>query len=59
MANGDLAGQRIASVEERVEAIQSALDERGFKATQAVDELDHLAQEEWIPRNGARVVAKA
>ena len=59
MANGDLAGQRFASVEERVEAIQSALDERGFKATQAVDELDHLAQEEWIPRNGARVVAKA
>jgi len=59
MANGDLAGQRIASVEERVEAIQSALDERGFKATQAVDELDHLAQEEWVPRNGARVVAKA
>ncbi len=59
MTDGDLAGQRIASVEERVEAIQSALDERGFKATQAVDKLDHLAQEEWVPRNGAKVVAKA
>jgi nitrile hydratase subunit alpha len=59
MANGDLTGQHIASVEERVEAIQSALDERGFKAAQAVEELDHLAQEEWVPRNGARVVAKA
>ncbi|MEO7242099.1 MAG: nitrile hydratase subunit alpha [Variovorax sp.] len=59
MADGDLAEQRFASVEERVEAIQSALDERGFKATQAVDEFDHRAQEEWVPRNGARVVAKA
>lgn len=59
MANVDLARQRVASLEERVEAIQSALDERGFNATQAVDELDHLAQEEWVPRNGARVVAKA
>ena len=59
MANGDVAAQRIASVEDRVAAIQSALDERGFKATQAVDELDHLAQEEWIPQNGARIVAKA
>jgi len=50
---------RSASVEQRVDAIQAALDERGFKATQAVDELGHKAQEEWLPRNGARVVAKA
>lgn len=48
-----------ATVEQRVDAIQAALDERGFKATQAVDELGHKAQEEWLPRNGARVVAKA
>jgi nitrile hydratase subunit alpha len=48
-----------ASMEQRVDAIQAALDERGFKATQAVDELGHKAQEEWLPRNGARVVAKA
>ena len=59
MANDDLAGQRVASVEARVDAIQSALDERGFKATPAVEELGHAAQEEWVPQNGARVVAKA
>jgi nitrile hydratase subunit alpha len=49
----------IATALQRVDAIQAALDERGFKATQAVDELGHKAQEEWLPRNGARVVAKA
>jgi nitrile hydratase subunit alpha len=49
----------ISSPLQRVDAIQAALDERGFKATQAVEELGHKAQEEWLPRNGARVVAKA
>jgi nitrile hydratase subunit alpha len=48
-----------ASALRRVDAIQAALDERGFKASQAVDELGHKAQEEWLPQNGARVVAKA
>lgn len=48
-----------ASMEQRVEAIQAAFDERGFMATAAVQELDHLAQEQWVPRNGACVVAKA
>ena len=50
---------RVATPVERADAIQAALDERGFKATQAVEELGHKAQEEWLPRNGARVVAKA
>ncbi|HVO90578.1 MAG TPA: nitrile hydratase subunit alpha [Casimicrobiaceae bacterium] len=48
-----------ATPEQRVAAIQAALDARGLDATQTVEELDHLAQEQWIPRNGARVVAKA
>jgi nitrile hydratase len=51
--------QRTASVEARVDAIQSAFDERGMKASEAVEELSHLAQEKWIPENGARVVARA
>jgi len=50
---------RTASPEQRVDAIQAALDERGMKATEAVGEMGHLAQEQWIPQNGARVVAKA
>jgi nitrile hydratase len=50
---------RTATVEDRVDAIQAALDEKGLKASEAVEELGHKAQEEWIPRNGARIVARA
>jgi nitrile hydratase len=50
---------RTASVEDRVDAIQAALDEKGLKASEAVEELGHKAQEEWLPRNGARIVARA
>jgi nitrile hydratase len=51
--------KRTAPVERRVDAIQQALDERGLKATEAVEELRELAEERWIPQNGARVVARA
>jgi nitrile hydratase subunit alpha len=50
---------RVASMEQRVDAIQAAFDNRGLQPSAAVEELDHLAQEQWVPRNGARVVAKA
>jgi nitrile hydratase len=46
-------------VEDRVDAVQAALDQRGLKATQAIEELSRLAEEQWTARNGARVVAKA
>jgi len=59
MSTPDHVIQRTASVEQRVDAIQAALDERGMKATEAVEELQHLAEEQWIPQNGARVVARA
>ncbi|MGE0497804.1 MAG: nitrile hydratase subunit alpha [Ramlibacter sp.] len=48
-----------APVQRRLDAIQSALDERGLNITASVDELSHLALEEWLPQNGARVVARA
>jgi nitrile hydratase subunit alpha len=50
--------QRTASMEQRVDAIASALEERGIKPTQTVAELQHLAEEEWL-LNGKRIVAKA
>ena len=50
---------RTATVEDRVDAIQAALDEKGLKASEAVEELGHKAQEEWLPRNGAKIVARA
>ncbi|MDR6856254.1 nitrile hydratase subunit alpha [Variovorax guangxiensis] len=46
-------------MERRVDAIQAALDERGMNATEAVEELNHLALDQWVPQNGARVVARA
>jgi nitrile hydratase len=59
MASLDHTDQKVSSVEQRVDAIRAALDERGLKASEAVDELGHLAQEQWVPQNGARVVARA
>lgn len=59
MLSHDHVEQCTSSVEQRVEAIQAALDERGIKATEAIEELAHLAQEQWVPQNGARVVARA
>ena len=59
MPSHDPVIQRAAPVEHRVDAVQAVLDERGMKATEAVDELSHLAEDVWVPRNGARVVAKA
>jgi len=55
----DRVVQRTATVEERVDAMQDALEARGLEASRAVEELAHLAQERWIPENGARVVARA
>src|SRR5262245_20568636 len=51
--------QRTAPVEQRVAAIESALAERGLLDTDVIEELGHLAREQWIPQNGARVVARA
>jgi uncharacterized membrane protein YeiB len=59
MINRDHVVQRTAPVEQRVNAVQAALEERGMPAAQAIEELSHLAEEQWIPQNGARVVAKA
>jgi nitrile hydratase len=59
MSERDFVVQPTASVEERVDALQAALKERGLRVDEAVEELGRLAQEQWVPQNGARVVAKA
>ena len=59
MPDQDRVIQRTAPVEQRVDAIHSLLDERGLDATAGVAELGRMAEEEWVPRNGARVVARA
>ena len=59
MSQRDFVVRRTATVEERVDAIQEALDARGLGASAAVEELSHLAKDVWVPQNGARVVARA
>jgi nitrile hydratase subunit alpha len=49
----------VAPVEQRAAAIEAALHEQGLKPGEHIDEVIHLAEERWIPQNGARVVAKA
>jgi nitrile hydratase subunit alpha len=48
-----------ATVEQRVDAIQAAFEERGMKPAEFIDEFVHTAEEKWIPENGAKVVARA
>ena len=58
MSHPGIAPSPIASVEQRMQAIEAALTERGFD-TKVIADLEHLATEEWLPKNGARVVARA
>ncbi len=51
--------QATASVEARTDAIEAAFQERGMEPANFIREFKHLAEEEWVPENGARVVAKA
>ncbi len=49
----------IAPVEQRAAAIEAALQAQGLPAAQFIAEQGHLIEEQWLPQNGARVVAKA
>lgn len=51
--------QPTAPIERRVAAVQAVLDANGLDATAGAAELDQLAEEQWLPRNGARLVARA
>jgi nitrile hydratase subunit alpha len=55
----DTGFQATASVEQRLDAVQSALQAHGLDTDAGVAELSHKAVEEWVPQNGARLVAKA
>jgi nitrile hydratase len=58
MGKQEFVVRRTASVEDRVDAVQSLFDERAMTPPQTVEELQHLAEEEWAA-NGPRLVAKA
>ena len=43
----------------RVAALESALESRGLDAKHFVDRQVRVSEEDWVPQNGARVVARA
>jgi nitrile hydratase len=49
----------IAAVEDRADAIERVLAARGWEPAAFVEEQGHLIDEQWLPANGARVVARA
>ena len=59
MSISDVAHVTRASVEQRVDAVQAVLEERGLKAGEFIEQAEHVVEEQWVPQNGARVVAKA
>lgn len=48
-----------APVEDRAKAIEQALRARGWEPAAFVEEQGRLIDEQWLPQNGARVVARA
>ena len=59
LPNSDMAFQAEAPVERRLDAIQTALEAHGLEAGAGAADLTKKALEDWIPQNGARLVAKA
>jgi nitrile hydratase len=48
-----------APVEDRAKAIEQALEARGWEPAAFVEEQGRLIDEQWLPANGAKVVARA
>jgi nitrile hydratase len=49
----------LAPIERRVDAVESVLADRGLEPAGFVVEATRIAEERWVPENGARIVAKA
>jgi nitrile hydratase subunit alpha len=55
----DVPNVPMASPLQRVDAVQAVLQERGLQPAEFIEQANHLIEEQWIPQNGARVVARA
>ena len=55
-----MSGHRpVAPPDRRVAALEAAFEARGLDAKAFVDKQVRVSEEDWVPQNGARVVAKA
>jgi nitrile hydratase len=59
MADDRKASETAAPVERRVAALERAFEERNLIPAGFIDDFTHVAQEDWVPANGAKVVARA
>ena len=59
MSDPSAVSPAVAPVERRLQAIEAVLEERGLQAGEFVAQATQLAEEKWLPENGARVVARA
>ena len=49
----------IASIEQRLDAIQTVLHRHGMQPAEFIHTFDELAHEHWVPANGAKLVTRA
>ena len=49
----------IASIEQRLDAIQTVLQRQGMQPADFIATFDELAHEHWVPANGAGLIARA
>jgi nitrile hydratase len=49
----------IASIEQRLDAIQTVLHRHGMQPAEFIETFDELAHEHWVPANGAGLIARA
>ena len=49
----------IATIEQRLDSIQTVLEQHGMEPEKFIDTFHDLANEHWVPENGARLVARA
>ena len=48
-----------ASIEQRLDAIQTVLQRQGMQPAEFINTFDELAHEHWVPANGAGLIARA
>ena len=59
MTDRNISPPQAAPLEQRVDALEHVLHRTGLDAAQFIEDFRHLAEDRWVPENGARVVAKA
>ncbi len=49
----------LATVEQRTDAVQAVMRNKGMQPDEFIEQANHLIEERWIPDNGVRLIARA